>query len=195
MRVGYARVSTDEQDLALQIDALNQANCDMLFTDRGVSGATFARPGLTAALESLASGDALVVWRLDRLGRSLRKLVELTDDLAKRGIEFVSLTEAINTSSTGGILVLHVMAALAEFERSLISERTRAGLAAARARGARLGRRHALDASQQRRALELLETHSITEVARQLDVHTRTLKRLVQANTASSALHAGDAEH
>ncbi|KVF72122.1 recombinase family protein [Burkholderia vietnamiensis] len=195
MRVGYARVSTEEQDLALQIDALNQANCDMLFTDRGVSGATFARPGLTAALESLASGDALVVWRLDRLGRSLRKLVELTDDLAKRGIEFVSLTEAINTSSTGGILVLHVMAALAEFERSLISERTRAGLAAARARGTRLGRRHALDASQQQHALALLETHSYTEVARQLDVHTRTLKRLVQAHAASSALRPGEAEH
>ncbi|WP_175992762.1 recombinase family protein [Burkholderia vietnamiensis] len=186
MKVGYARVSTDEQDLALQIDALHDARCDALFTDQGVSGAVFDRPGLDSALATLQPGDALVVWRLDRLGRSLSKLVELIERLNKRGVEFISLMESINTQSSGGVLVFHVLAALAEFEKRLISERTRAGLAAARARGQRLGRRHSLDPGQRQRALEMLQTCSLTEVAREFDVHTRTLKRLVQEHTAST---------
>ncbi len=186
MKVGYARVSTDSQELALQIDALNEAGCDVIFTDEGISGAVFSRPGLQAALAHLSRGDTLVVWRLDRLGRSLSKLVDLIEELGSRGIEFVSLMESINTQFSGGVLVFHVLAALAEFEKRLISERTRAGLKAARARGQRLGRRHALDADQQARALELIKTLPITNVAKQFNVHSRTLKRLVEKERAAS---------
>ena len=134
MLIGYARVSTDDQTLALQQDALAKAGCDRVFTDT-LSGAKADRPGLTAALGYARVGDTLVVWRLDRLGRSLRHLIETMADLDKRGVELRSLTEQIDTSSPGGKLVFHLFAALAEFERDLIRERTKAGLAAARVRG------------------------------------------------------------
>jgi DNA invertase Pin-like site-specific DNA recombinase len=134
MQIGYARISTEEQTLNLQLDALKAAGCEQIFTDR-VSGARAERPGLTNALGHLRAGDTLVVWRLDRLGRSLPHLIETVTGLADRGVAFKSLTESIDTTHTGGRLIFHIFGALAEFERDLIRERTRAGLTAARARG------------------------------------------------------------
>ena len=181
MKIGYARVSTDEQSLGLQIDALTRAGCDVVFSDQGISGGDFHRPGLDAALARIEKGDALVVWRLDRLGRSLSKLIDLVNHLARRGIDFTSLTESINTASPGGRLVFHMMGALAEFERSLISERTRAGLAAARARGKKIGRRRQMTPDQCAHARVLLKTSTITEVAAHFNVHPRTVKRALAA--------------
>ncbi len=140
MLIGYARVSTDEQSVDLQIDALERAGCGRIFFDSGFSGALRSRPALDEVLVELKSGDTLVTWRLDRLGRSLSHLITLVGDLEKRGIAFKSLSEAIDTSTAGGRLQFHMMGALAEFERSLISERTKAGMAAAKIRGAQLGR-------------------------------------------------------
>jgi len=139
-KVGYARVSTEEQKVDLQLNALKQAGCEQIFMDEGVSGAKADRAGLKKALVSLQPGDTLVVWRLDRLGRSLINLVSLMSELGNRGIEFYSLMENIDTSSAGGRLVFHLMAALAEFERSLISERTKAGMEAAKLKGIHVGR-------------------------------------------------------
>jgi len=180
MKIGYARVSTDDQNLASQLVALRKADCDTVFSDQGYSGATFARPGLSEALRALQPGDTLVVWRLDRLGRSLLHLVELIDQLGCRGVDFLSLTESINTASSGGTLVFHMMAALAQFERSLISERTRAGMAAARARGRPIGRRASLSEAQCREAWLALRTQSLAEVAGRYCVHPRTLQRLLR---------------
>ncbi len=140
MLIGYARVSTDEQSVALQIDALERAGCGRIFCDNGLSGVLRSRPALDEALSHVRAGDTLVTWRLDRLGRSLSHLISLVGDLEKRGIAFKSLSEAIDTSTAGGRLQFHMMGALAEFERSLISERTKAGMAAARIRGIRIGR-------------------------------------------------------
>src|SRR5437764_1930616 len=139
MHIGYARISTGEQTLALQEDALKAAGCERLLTDTA-SGAKTERPGLAKALEQLRSGDSLVVWRLDRLGRSLRHLIDTLLELDSRGVGFKSLTESIDTTTPGGKLIFHVFGALAEFERDLIRERTNAGLAAARARGRKGGR-------------------------------------------------------
>ncbi|SFV29413.1 recombinase family protein [Hyphomicrobium facile] len=140
MLIGYARVSTDDQSLDLQIDALKQAKCTKIFCDPGYSGALEYRPALDEAIRWLKTGDTLVTWRLDRLGRSLSHLISLVADLEGRGVAFRSISDAIDTSTAGGRLQFHLLGALAEFERSLISERTKAGLAAARARGTRLGR-------------------------------------------------------
>ncbi len=126
--IGYARVSTTDQHLNLQRDALKAAGCKKIFADRGMSGSAATRPQLTRALKALRPGDTLVVWKLDRLGRSLSHLVETIADLGKRGVNFRSLSDPIDTESAGGRFVLHIMAALSEFERSLIIERTRAGL-------------------------------------------------------------------
>jgi DNA invertase Pin-like site-specific DNA recombinase len=134
MLIGYARVSTQEQTLNLQCDALEQAGCTKLFTDTA-SGAKTERKGLEEALNYVRKGDTLVVWRLDRLGRSLPHLITTMTDLENRGIGFKSLTENIDTTTSGGKLVFHIFGALAEFERNLIRERTQAGLTAARARG------------------------------------------------------------
>jgi DNA invertase Pin-like site-specific DNA recombinase len=133
MLIGYARVSTIDQTLALQQDALTAAGCEQLYTDT-VSGSVTERPGLTQALSRLRVGDTLVVWRLDRLGRSLPHLIETVRQLQQRGVGFRSLQEQIDTTTSGGKLVFHVFGALAEFERDLIRERTHAGLAAARKR-------------------------------------------------------------
>ncbi|NTX29908.1 recombinase family protein [Burkholderia pyrrocinia] len=179
MIVGYARVSTDEQNLELQIDALTRSGCETIHTDQGVSGADFSRPGLDAALTTLSAGDTLMVWRLDRLGRSLSKLIDLVTHLERREIQFSSIMESINTNSPSGVLIFHLMAALAQFERSLISERTRAGIAAARARGKPIGRKRALDDEQRAQALRLLKQNSITDVAARFKVHPRTLKRIL----------------
>src|SRR5580704_5795812 len=137
--IGYARVSTVEQDPALQLDALASAGCARVFCDRA-SGSVQDRPELTRAIDHLRAGDTLVVWKLDRLGRNLRHLIDTVRDLEARSIGFRSLQESIDTTTPGGRLVFHVFAALAEFERDLIRERTHAGLTAARARGRRGGR-------------------------------------------------------
>ena len=137
--IGYARVSTDDRNLDLQKDALNKAGCQVIY-EEAASGKNSERPELDQCLKALRSGDTLVVWRLDCLGRSLRDLVQIVGDLEKREIAFESLMEKIETGSAAGRLVFHVFAALAEFERNLIRERTRAGLAAARARGRKGGK-------------------------------------------------------
>ena len=179
MIIGYARVSTDEQNLALQLQALTAAGCVRIYSDQGISGSKASRPGLDRALRRLKPGGKLIVWRLDRLGRSLGHLIKLLEHLGRRGICFHSLTEHIDTSSSGGRLVFHMMAALAEFERALISERTRAGLAAAKAGGKQLGRRHSLSMEQCREARKLMELHSWSkkETALYFGVHPRTLNR------------------
>ncbi|WP_080404081.1 recombinase family protein [Burkholderia ubonensis] len=178
-KIGYARVSTEDQSLDLQMKALVDARCDLLFSDHGMSGISRSRPGLTAALEALSEGDIFVVWRLDRLGRSLSHMVTLIEQLGRRSIEFVSLTEHIDTRSSGGVLMFHMMAALAQFERSLISERTRAGLAAAKERGSRLGRPSAMTPEQQEQARNRLVFESVETVARIYGIHPRTLRRLL----------------
>ena len=127
MLIGYARVSTDEQNLDFQRDALQSAGCEKIFTDH-ISGTKARRPGLEEALSHLRQGDTLVVWRLDRLGRSLRHLIDTVNDLQEQGVNFKSLTEALDTTTSGGKLVFHIFGALAEFEREIIRERTRAGL-------------------------------------------------------------------
>lgn len=186
MKIGYARVSTEEQNLDLQVSALKAAGCDQLFQDHGVSGSTFRRPGLDHTLKRLDRGDTLVVWRLDRLGRSLKKLVDLIEVLERRDVRFQSLTEAIDTTSCSGTLIFHMMAALAQFERSLISERTRSGMKAAKARGKSIGRRTALSAAQQAEALTLSETMSILELATRYHVHPRTIQRTLRSHSSSS---------
>lgn len=187
--IGYARVSTSEQNLDLQRAALQAAGCSNIFADQGISGADFERPGLTAALDELRPGDMLVVWRLDRLGRSLIDLIRLVTDLGARGVEFHSLSEAIDTSSPGGRLLFHMLAAMAEFERSLISERTRAGMAAARARGSRIGRRPATTAAQRAAARIALEKNNTTveHIAAEYGIHPRTLRRILKDDQQGSS--------
>jgi DNA invertase Pin-like site-specific DNA recombinase len=192
-KVGYARVSTGEQTLARQVMALEAAGCSRILTDQGISGAKFIRPGLAEALAQLREGDMLVVWRLDRLGRSLPHLITIVNDLADRGIDFKSLTESIDTSSSGGRVVFSMMAALAEFERSLISERTRAGMQAARVNGQRMGRPPALTQAQKEAAVaEVLRGQSLDAVAERYNVHVRTLRRAI-ADYAAESSPSGDA--
>jgi DNA invertase Pin-like site-specific DNA recombinase len=178
MLVGYARVSTQDQNPELQLDALTQAGCEKIFTEK-VSGAQRDRPHLTAALAFMRSGDTLVVWKLDRLARSIHQLIETVELLEQQQIGFRSLTEAIDTTTPSGKLVFHIFAALAEFERSLIQERARAGLAAARARGRIGGRPPALSADDLAAAKALLRDPNITveQVAERLGVSPSTLYR------------------
>jgi len=184
MKLGYARVSTEEQNLDLQLIALNDYGCDQVITDQGISGARFDRPGLQEILSVAPPGDTLVVWRLDRLGRSLSHLVALMNELRTRDIHFASLNEAIDTGTPAGMFMFHMIAALAEFERALIGARTRAGLAAARSRGQRLGRPLALNRDQIQHARDLLRTHPEAHVAAHFDIHLRTLRRLVRGPMA-----------
>ncbi|MGS0979332.1 recombinase family protein [Burkholderia glumae] len=179
MMIGYARVSTGDQNLDLQIQALERLGCDKIYNDRGVSGAASSRPGLDRAMARLRPGDTLAVWRLDRLGRSLPHLVQLLERLGQREVAFHSVTEHIDTGSSGGRLVFHFMAALAEFERSLISERTKAGMAVARNAGRNVGRLPLLSPVQLRKAAVHLQqgTRSLSELARELGVHPRTVRR------------------
>lgn len=179
MLVGYARVSTDDQRLDLQIKALQAAGCQAIYEDRGQSGAKFSRKGLEQALLNLKPGGTLVVWRLDRLGRSLSGLVRFMEELGEREIHFRSVTESIDTASSGGRLMFHMMAALAEFERSLISERTRAGLEAARMRGSKVGRPKLLSADQLEAARHAIHIEQANpgDIASELGISSRTLKR------------------
>src|SRR5712691_5154305 len=178
MLVGYARVSTHDQNLDLQLDALQKAGCEKIFTDK-MSGAK-ARPGLDDALSFLRSGDALVVWKLDRLGRSLIDLVTIINTLKEREIHFKVLTENIDTSSPMGELYFHFTAALAQFERRRIRERTMAGLPAARARGRKGGRPRKLNGKQAELAAKMLDdpNNSIEEICEAFPhVSRRTLYR------------------
>ncbi len=178
MLIGYARVSTHEQNLSLQLDALEQAGCDKVFTEKA-TGAQRDRPQLIGALEYMRAGDTLVVWKLDRLARSLRQLIDTVEMLEQRSIGFRSLTEAIDTTSAGGKLIFHIFASLAEFERGIIRERTNAGLAAARARGKTGGRPPSLAPADLVAAKALLSdpTISVEEAARRVGVSPSTLYR------------------
>jgi len=183
MLIGYARVSTDEQNLDLQLSALKQAGCEQIYTDK-VSGTKAERKGLTEALSHLRAGDTLVVWRLDRLGRSLRHLIDTVTDLQERGIGFKSLQESIDTTTSGGKLVFHIFGALAEFEREIIRERTRAGLTAARARGKSGGRPKAMTAKQVQMLRNLASDpeNSIDEICKTLGISRTTFYRYVKAD-------------
>jgi DNA invertase Pin-like site-specific DNA recombinase len=180
MLIGYARVSTPDQSLNQQRDALLAAGCDQqrLYTDIA-SGAKADRPGLEAALHYLRAGDTLVVWKLDRLGRSLTHLIETVHRLDARGVGFKSLQEHIDTTTSGGKLIFHVFAALAEFERDLIGERTKAGLQAARARGRRGGRKPALTSRQiaLAKSMKADPHNSIADICATLKISKRTLYR------------------
>lgn len=179
VRIGYARVSTDDQDLSLQRDAL--ADCDRLFEDKG-TGATLNRSGLQDALDYARPGDALVVWRLDRLSRSLRDLIDLVGDLHDRDIGLISLHENVDSTSSTGKLVFHIFGALAEFERNLIRERTQAGLAAARARGRLGGRPKALAKAKRELAVRLYleRNHTTAEIAEMMGISRPTLYKYVR---------------
>lgn len=183
MLIGYARVSTGEQNLSLQRTALETAGCDLIFEDRGISGTTQKRPALEEAMHAIGPGDVLMVWKLDRLGRSLPHLLQLVERLKGQGAGFRSLTEAMDTTTPGGELIFHVMGALAQFERSLIVERTRAGMQAARERGRRPGRKPKLTPEQLTHARELLEgaaARTPGEVARLFNVDRSTLWRALK---------------
>src|SRR5690554_181631 len=181
MIIGYARVSTLDQNLELQRDALEKAGCEQVFEDH-VSGSTTERPGWAQAQTALRKGDTLVVWRLDRLGRSLKHLIDTVNELHARGVGFKSLNENIDTTTSGGRLVFHIFGALAEFERELIRERTQAGLAAARARGRKGGRPRKLTPRQVATARTLLKDreHTVTAVAEMLGVSRSTLYRALE---------------
>jgi len=180
MLIGYARVSTTDQTLDLQLDALKKAGCTKTFTDT-VSGGTAERPGLAEAFSHLREGDTLVVWRLDRLGRSLKHLIETITKLHSQGIGFKSTTEQIDTTTSGGKLIFHVFGALAEFERDIIRERTQAGLAAARARGRQGGRRKTLTPKQIALVKKLYadQTTPIGDICKSFKISRMTLWRYV----------------
>ncbi|WP_197537491.1 recombinase family protein [Modestobacter italicus] len=192
--VGYARVSTFEQDPALQHDALTAAGAVRVFTDYA-SGATAARPQLIACLDFLRPGDTLAVWRIDRLGRSVADLTTIVNDLGARGIQFPSLTEAIDTTTVGGELVFHIFAAVAQMERRLISERTRAGLAAARARG-RAGRRPTVMTPERLIAAQAMRAQGMTliQIAATLGIGRSSLVRgLAQASAEPDSVTVSNA--
>lgn len=179
--IGYLRVSTNDQNTDLQRIALQSADCELIFEDR-ISGKTRVRPGLKKALRCLQAGDTLVVWKLDRLGRSMRHLVMLTEELRERGVNFRSLTDSIDTSTPMGRFFFHVMGALAEMERELIVERTRAGLAAAREKGRVGGRRRVMTADVTARAERMLvQGATMLQVSLVLEVSVKTLYRYIPA--------------
>jgi DNA invertase Pin-like site-specific DNA recombinase len=181
--IGYARVSTDDQNLALQLDALKSAGCDRVFMDKA-SGARLVRPGLEDALSHLRAADTLVVWKLDRLGRSVKGLVDLVNGLEARDVHFRSLTDGIDTKTPAGRFFFHIMASLAQMERELIVERTRAGLAAARKVGRVGGRKRRMTDSKVRAARRLLAGGTPPrDVAENLGVSVPTLYRWLPAST------------
>ena len=182
MQIGYARVSTQDQDLRLQYKELRQVPCDKIYEDKA-SGAKASREGLKLALDVLRENDTLVVWKLDRLGRSVRDLVNIISDLEQRGVHFKSVTDQIDTSTTAGRFFFHVMASLAQMERDLTIERTRAGLEAARQQGRTGGRKRKMDDSKIAAAKRLLQDGtSPREIAKNLGVSIPTLYRWLPAS-------------
>ena len=184
MKIGYARVSTADQNLDLQTDALKQAGCEKIFADHGVSGAKAERPGLDKALDQIRKGDTLVIWKLDRLGRSLSHLLSIVEDLKQRGADFASVQDGFDTASASGKMVFSVIGAMAEYERNLMRERTMAGLAAARARGRMGGRPKTLDDSQVKVAIALANAGKLTikEICEQVGCSRSTYYRQVAPN-------------
>ena len=187
MRIGYARVSTNDQNVDLQKDALLEAGCEKVITDKA-SGATASRPGLEKVREQLRPGDTLVVWRLDRLGRSLRDLIGWMTYLEEHSVGLLSLHEAIDSTTTSGRLTFHLFGALAEFERNLIRERTQAGLTAARARGKKGGRPPVLNKDKRDLAVRLYHenTMSIAKICTMLGISKPTLYSYVRSAEAAS---------
>ena len=181
MLIGYARVSTDDQSLNLQRDALQEIGCKQIFQDQ-TSGIKADRPGLENAIEYARAGDTLVVWRLDRLSRSLKDLITIVTQLELEGIDFKSLHESIDTASCSGKLVFHLFGALAEFERNLIRERTQAGLRAARARGRMGGRPETLNRTKQNLVVKLYDekNHSVNQICEMMGISKPTLYKYVQ---------------
>ena len=183
MRIGYARVSTRDQNLEMQLDALNNAGCKRIFTDK-LSGAQLERPGLPEALSHLREADTLVVWKLDRLGRSVKGLVDLVNELETREVHFQSITDGVDTKTPAGRFFFHVMASLAQMERELILERTRAGLEAARCAGRVGGRKRRMTESKVQAARKLLASGTPPqEVAHSLCVSVPTLYRWIPASS------------
>jgi DNA invertase Pin-like site-specific DNA recombinase len=185
--IGYARVSTSDQNLELQLDALKEAGCRRVFEETA-SGANKARPQLLQALDFLRPGDTLVVWKLDRLARSVQQLIEIIEQLHKRGCGFKSLTEAIDTTTAGGRLIFHIFGALAEFERGIIRERTLAGLDAARARGRKGGRPKLMNDESLIVAQALLRDGVLTvrDIAKQAGVSEATLYKYLPSPRSSN---------
>jgi len=183
--VGYARVSTTEQHPDLQVRALTSAGACRVYVDVGVSGSTMQRPQLRAALDDVQAGDVLAVWRLDRLGRSLADLVDQVSTLDERGVEFRSLIEAFDTTSAGGRLIFHVFGAVAEFERQLVIDRTRAGLDAARLSGKTMGRPRLVTPERAAHAVQLrAQGRTLAAIAAQLRVSKATVIRLLATDAA-----------
>ncbi|MGN7227396.1 recombinase family protein [Dietzia maris] len=182
-KVGYARVSTGDQDLTLQLDALKAAGCGRAFWDHGISGSTKARPGLDAALGHLRDGDTLTVWKLDRLGRSTSHLVTLVEQFRDERIGFHSVTDGINTATPAGEMLFTIMAAVAQMERSLTIERTRAGLAAAKARGRQGGRKPSLNPRQVQQVRKMRdEGETLDAIAETFGVSRSTVIRVLNPN-------------
>ena len=180
MKVGYARVSTNEQDTHLQIDALKTIGCELIYQEKQ-SGAKKDRPELQQCLKSLRENDILIVWKLDRLGRSLQHLIEVVSDLEERKIGFQSLTENIDTTSPTGKLIFHIFGSLAEFERGLIRERVKAGLEAAKKRGKKFGRPDALDDKSKEMALAMFNGGALKiDIARHFNVTRQTVYSLLK---------------
>ena len=178
MRYGYARVSTDDQNSALQLAALKKAGCKTIFKDEGISGATTKRPSLLRCLKTLQEGDTLIVWKLDRLGRSLRDLIAMLDELRSRGVKFHSLTEHIDTETPTGRAMWQMIGVLAELERSMITERTRAGVKAAQRRGVKFGRKPKMTPQQVAHARKLIDAgDDRSKVAALFKVGRKTLYR------------------
>ena len=181
MKIGYARVSTQDQNAQLQVDALRQADCEKIYIDHA-SGAKTNRPELTKALDQLRKGDTLTVWKLDRLGRSLKHLIEVIQTIDSQGVAFHSLTEGMDTSTPGGKLIFHVFGALGEFERDLIRERTQAGLNAARARGRVGGRKEKLTEKQVKTLMNMYDSkhHTTKEIRDTFKISQPTLYRYIK---------------
>ncbi len=189
MLIGYARVSTHDQNLDLQRDALHKGGCEKIYEDK-ISGSRRDREGLERALEHIRAGDTLVVWKLDRLGRNVKDLVELVGELEKRGVHFQSVTDAINTSTPAGRFFFHVMASLAQMERELLIERTRAGLESAKAQGRIGGRKLKMTPSKLSAAKKLLDGGAAPkDVAANLGISVPTLYRWVPATKTSALQH------
>lgn len=189
MKIGYARVSTIDQSLDLQNDSLEKAGCEKIFTDHGVSGAKTERPGLDKALDQIRKGDTLVIWKLDRLGRSLSHLLSIIEGLKKKGAHFASIQDAFDTSTASGKMVFSVIGAMAEYERNLTRERTMAGLASAWARGRKGGRPKQLDEGQVKVAIALAEAGelSIKEICEQVGCSRSTYYRQVAPSLKAAA--------
>lgn len=186
-RLGYARVSTKDQKLRMQLDALEAVDCDLIFEDHGVSGTKASREGLDAMLAEAKSGDTVVVFKLDRLGRSVLHLADLLVWFQNREIHFCSISEGINTTTPGGKLVYHLFSAFAEFQRDIIAENTRSGLIAARKKGSKLGRPSSLNAETVLEARQMVQQSqlSVTEIARRLNVPRATLSRYLKNKSAA----------